>query len=208
MAGGLGRGRHRGNSRSVLDRLVTATAHQLRMIVELTKHPRAKPASKAVRGWPRPRSRRSVWHSRRRSDPPAPDRRLERPNDRPEPRDPKSVSGSGPGRNGGTPLHSNAETGNRCSTLDGGRPQMFIFGYDLRLPLHPQRFVHSRHKEEQPNARIFDDVPERVHLVVTRPVGKQQRLIVQHFHEPGRVASRRTVGLPIGIGRAQNTEGR
>ena len=34
MVGGLGRGRHRGNSRSVLDRLVTATAHQLRMIVE------------------------------------------------------------------------------------------------------------------------------------------------------------------------------
>ena len=80
---------------------------------------------------------------------------------------------------------------------------------DQRRPaVDPQRVVIARNDEQQPDARICDDVAQAVETVVAGTVRDRQRVLVKNFHEAHMVAARADIGAPVEILRAQAQERR
>src|SRR5215470_13269702 len=57
----------------------------------------------------------------------------------------------------------------------------------------PDGLAAARDQEQQGDARIGDDIAQRVDAVVAAPVGHKQRLLVLDAHEARRVAARRAI---------------
>ena len=76
-------------------------------------------------------------------------------------------------------------------------------------PVDPQGLVQARHEEHQPHAGALHQVRQRVQLAVSRPIGEQQRPVVQDVGQrSGQVSPRRGVGPPVGPRRADHAERR
>ena len=74
-------------------------------------------------------------------------------------------------------------------------------------PLTRKRFRQARHEEHQPHVGTFHQVHQRVHLTIARPVGQQQRLVVQYVRQrPRRITPWGGVGPPVGAGGTDDVE--
>jgi hypothetical protein len=71
---------------------------------------------------------------------------------------------------------------------------------DVRIPADPSvsvhaiGLVHTRHEEDQPNARVFNKISETINKIVAATVGNEQcPTVIRNLHEPRPIALRRTV---------------
>src|SRR5829696_5381161 len=78
---------------------------------------------------------------------------------------------------------------------------------DGSAPIDAQRAADARDQEQERNARITDDVAQRVDAVVAAPVGQHHGVLVDHPHEARRIAARRAVQA-LRTGRRQHHERR
>ena len=79
---------------------------------------------------------------------------------------------------------------------------------DRRAPVDAERVGDAGDDEEQRDVRVLEDVAVRVGEPVARPVGQEQRPLVEHLHEPGRIAARRDVAAAVGARGRQAEERR
>ena len=63
-------------------------------------------------------------------------------------------------------------------------------------PADPQGLFFSRDEEDQPHLRILEQVTKCVEALVSGAVGNDERLLVKHTHESGRIALGRDVHAP------------
>src|SRR5689334_18708252 len=78
--------------------------------------------------------------------------------------------------------------------VDLGLRQQRLVADDGRLAVDPEGVVESRDEEQQADRRVLHDVAHGVEPVVARAVRDDQRTVVEHLDEAGRIAARRDVG--------------
>ena len=79
---------------------------------------------------------------------------------------------------------------------------------DPRAAVDAQGVLAAGDQEDQPDVRVLEDVAHTVELLVAEPVGDGEAMLVEHQHEPGRVALRRDVAATRGAGRCEQQERR
>ncbi|CCV13693.1 hypothetical protein MESS4_590056 [Mesorhizobium sp. STM 4661] len=77
-------------------------------------------------------------------------------------------------------------------------------GGDVGLAVDAQRRAGGRHQEQQPDARIANDVFQRIGTVIAAPVRHHQGFRVMDAHEAGKIAARRAVQPFRPAGRQRN----
>ena len=77
----------------------------------------------------------------------------------------------------------------RHLALDRARREQLGVGGERRAAVDAERLGHAGHEEQQPDVRVGEDVAQRVGDPVARPLGQQQRAVVEDPDEPGRVAA-------------------
>ena len=74
-----------------------------------------------------------------------------------------------------------------------------------RAAVDAERVADAGDEEEQPDARVGEEVRQRVGEPVARAVGDQQRALVEDADEAGRVAARRDVEAAVRAARSRGT---
>ena len=100
-----------------------------------------------------------------------------------------------------------AERELRRPPLDGERVEQLRLVDDRGAAVDAQRLADPGDQEEQADVRVGEDVPQRVGEAVAGPLGHEQRPLVEHVDEPGRVAARADVAAAVGTRRREQHEG-
>ena len=90
-------------------------------------------------------------------------------------------------------LDRDDDHGARRLAVDDEALRQRRIGRDRGAADDPDGLAAAGNEEQQRDARIDEDVAQRVDAVVAAPVGNEQRLLVVHAHEARRIAARRAV---------------
>src|SRR5262245_17739699 len=78
--------------------------------------------------------------------------------------------------------------------VDSEAASQIRFHADPSASVHAVSLVHTRHEEDQPNARVFNKISETINQIVATAVWDEQGpTVIRNLHEPRPIALRRTV---------------
>ena len=77
------------------------------------------------------------------------------------------------------------------------RRQPSLIPNEDRPPVDAQRLTDTGHQKQQPNATGLHNVAKAVEPTIARPVGDQQRSLIDHVDESRRIAPRRRIAPPV-----------
>ena len=90
-------------------------------------------------------------------------------------------------------LHIDGEREDRRLAVDRVACADSFVEHDAPLARHAERFGVPRHHEDKGDSRIDENVLVAVEAVVAEAIGNDERVFVEHFDKPGRIALRRHV---------------
>ena len=105
-------------------------------------------------------------------------------------------------------VHRDDDRKLRSAAVDAHALEQFRIVGKRRPSVHAQRILEAGDNEHQPDARIGDDIDQRIETVVAGAIRDRQRALVENLDETDGIAARTDIGLALSTLRADANERR